>query len=349
MTEGAAGTTQRWSSRLAFVLAAAGAAIGLGNLWRFPFLAGENGGGAFVLVYLAAVAVVGFPIMVGELMIGRHGRGNAERAVDCVTAEAGASRGWHAIGLLSVFIPFVGIGYYSVVAGWVVDYLLVYLTPGGPGFASGADAAAHFDSMLASPERLFLLHLAFMAGIALVVARGVRAGIERVAKLMMPGLFVLLAGLVLFAAWKGDFVRGVEFMFAPDFAAFGWKGVLAALGQAFFSLAVGIGALMTFGAYLDEKTSLPRVAAQICLADTAVALLAGLAIFPIVFAYGLETNGGEGLVFVALPTAFAAMPAGQLVGAAFFLLVFFAAFTTGVATLEPVVAWLVDRGMTRPR
>ncbi len=337
----------RWSSRFAFVLAAAGAAIGLGNLWRFPFLAGENGGGAFVLVYLAAVALVGFPIMVAELMIGRHGRGNAERAVERVAAEAGASRGWQVIGALSIFIPFVGIGYYSVVAGWVVDYLLVYLVPGGPGFENGADAAAHYEAMLASPGRLFLLHFAFMAGIAFVVARGVRAGIERVAKLMMPGLFILLAGLVVFAAWKGDFARGLSFMFAPDFAALGWNGVLAALGQAFFSLAVGIGALMTFGAYLDESTSLPRVAAQICLADTAVALLAGLAIFPIVFAYGLDTNGGEGLVFVALPTAFAAMPAGQIVGIGFFLLVFFAAFTTGVATLEPVVAWCVDHGMKR--
>ena len=339
----------RWSSRFAFVLAAAGAAIGLGNLWRFPFLAGENGGGAFVLVYLAAVAFVGFPIMVAELMIGRHGRGNAERAVERVAAEAHASRGWHVIGALSIFIPFVGIGYYSVVAGWVVDYLIVYLVPGGPGLASGADATAHYEAMLASPGRLLGLHFVFMAGIAFVVAHGIREGIERAAKLMMPGLFILLAALVAFAAWKGDFARGVGFMFAPDFAALGWKGVLAALGQAFFSLAVGIGALMTFGAYLDDETNLPKVAAQICLADTAVALLAGLAIFPIVFAYGLETDGGEGLVFMALPTAFAEMPGGGIVGAAFFILLFFAAFTTGIATLEPVVAWLVDRGLGRRR
>ena len=339
----------RWSSHMAFVLTAAGAAVGLGNLWRFPFMAAENGGGAFVIVYLAAVALVGFPVMLAELMIGRRGRGNAEQAVAAVAREVSAPRFWRVIGGLSIFIPFVGIGYYSVIAGWVVDYMVGFIASGGFGFTEPAAYEQRFNDMLASPLRLFLLHLLFMAGLVFVVAREIRDGIERVAKVMMPGLFLILLGLVAFGMVEGDFREGVDFLFAPDFSQLTGRSVLLALGQAFFSLAIGIGAMMTFGAYMQEGDSVPRAAAQICIADTSVALLAGLAIFPLVFAFGLETAGGEGLVFVALPTAFGQMTGGYIVGSAFFVLLFFAAFTTGVATLEPVVSWLIGRGMARKR
>lgn len=339
----------RWSSHLAFVLTASGAAVGLGNLWRFPFMAAENGGGAFVIVYLAAVALVGFPVMLAELMIGRRGRGNAEQAVDALSREVSAPGFWRVIGALSIFIPFVGIGYYSVIAGWVVDYMVGFIASGGFDFTEPAAYEQRFADMLASPGRLFLLHLLFMGGLVFVVAREIQDGIERVAKFMMPGLFLILVGLVIFAAFKGNFREGVAFLFAPDFSELTGRSVLLALGQAFFSLAVGIGAMMTFGAYMQDDDSVPIAAAQICITDTAVALLAGLAIFPLVFAFGLETTGGEGLVFVALPTAFAGMTGGYFVGSAFFILLFFAAFTTGVATLEPVVSWLIGRGMTRKR
>ncbi len=186
-----------------------------------------------------------------------------------------------------------------------------------------------------------------MAGVIFVCAHELHSGIERVARLLMPALFVLLVILVGFAVVEGDMAHGIEFLFSPNFGDLTWRGVLLAVGQAFFSLAVGIGILMTFGAYLGESANLPKAAAQICAADTAVALLAGLAIFPIVFAFGLDPQGGEGLTFITLPTAFAEMIGGYFVGSAFFILMFFAAFTTGVATLEPVVSWLTGRGLQR--
>lgn len=337
----------RWSSRLTFVMAAAGAAVGLGNLWRFPFLAAENGGGAFVLVYLAAVLCFGYPIMLAELTVGRRGRADAATSARRVSKEAGAGKFWRIIGVLSIFIPFVGIAYYSVVAGWVVDYTLTFVATGGFGYDDPVQYQTRFDTMLASPGRLLLTHALFMLAVVYVVAHDIRSGIERVAKYMMPALFVLLFALVIYAMFVGDFMKGLTFLLAPEWSKLTWNSVLAAVGQAFFSLAVGIGALMTFGAYLDQKDNLPVSAAQICVADTAVALLAGLAIFPIVFAFGLETTGGEGLVFVALPTAFGEMTGGYFIGSTFFILLFFAAFTTGVATIEPVVSWLEGKGLKR--
>ncbi len=348
MTDATQGGPARWSSHLGFILTAAGAAVGLGNIWRFPYIAGENGGGAFVLVYLLAVAAIGFPVMVAELWMGRHGGANAYATVSRLRREFGAGRAWQAIGWLSLLLPFVGIGYYSVVAGWVLDYLWLYAS--GSGAAAGAppaDGTSHFDALLASPMRLFFFHALFMGGVIAVVAQGVQKGLERAAKLMMPALFVMLLGLVAYAAATGDFGRGLAFLLDPDFSKLTWRAVLLAVGQAFFSLAIGIGAMMTFGAYLDPKDSLARSAGQICATDTAVALLAGLAIFPIVFALGIDPGEGPGLIFETLPRAFAEIPGGQILGLVFFLLVFFAAFTTGIATLEPVVAWAATRGISR--
>ncbi|RMF71226.1 MAG: sodium-dependent transporter [Alphaproteobacteria bacterium] len=338
----------RWSSHLGFVLTAAGAAVGLGNIWRFPYLAGENGGGAFVLVYLLAVAVIGFPIMVAELWMGRHGGGNAESAVRALRDEFAAGAWWQAIGHLSLLLPFVGIGYYSVVAGWVLDYLWLYVSGAGSTVVNAGPESSHFEMLLASPLRLFFFHALFMGGVIAVVAQGVQHGLERAARIMMPALFLLLLALVVYAAFQGDFARGVAFLFDPDFSKLTWRSVLLAVGQAFFSLAIGIGAMMTFGAYLAPEESLPRSAVQICATDTAVAVLAGLAIFPIVFALGIDPAEGPGLIFETLPRAFARIPAGEGLGVVFFALVFFAAFTTGIATLEPVVAWAAGRGISRP-
>ncbi len=351
-TRAPGGKEARWSSHLGFVLTAAGAAVGLGNIWRFPYLAGENGGGAFVLIYLAAVVVIGFPVMLAELLMGRHGRGDAETAVRRLRRETGAGLFWQTIGVLSLLLPFVGIGYYSVVAGWVLDYLWLFLSGQAfldPASAAGSgDYAARFAELQGSPMRLLFFHALFMGGVIAIVAQGVQRGLERAARIMMPALFVMLLGLVVHAAARGDFGRGLAFLLAPDFSALTWHSVLLAVGQAFFSLAIGIGALMTFGAYLSERDSLPRSAAQICATDTAVALLAGLAIFPIVFSLGIDPAEGPGLIFVTLPAAFAQIPGGAVLGTIFFLLVFFAAFTTGIATLEPVVAWATGRGWTRP-
>jgi len=337
--------TAQWASPLTFFLASTGMAVGLGNMWRFPFLAGENGGGAFVFVYLAAVAAIGLPIMTAELMVGRRGGGASDAAVRALIASEKASRQWRIIGYLSFLVPLVAVGYYGVIAGWVLDYAVVFTASGG--FAENSDNAGRFDSLLADPIRLIAAHTAFVAGCAFVVSRGLRQGIERLARVAMPALFLMLVGLVAYAGLYGEFATAFVFLFEPDFSELTGHSILLAVGQAFFSLAVGFGALMTFGAYLPRQVSLPQTAAAICTADTLVALLAGLAIFPIVFAAGLAADGGPGLVFITLPTAFAQMPGGYVVGSVFFVLLFFAAFTTGVGTFEAVVGWLGTRGVAR--
>ncbi len=334
--------SEHWSSGLGFVLAATGAAVGLGNIWRFSFLAGQNGGGAFVLIYVACVLLIGLPIMLAELVLGKQGGGSAIHSIRTLAARTKSSRLWQVIGILSIFIPFVGIAYYSVVGGWTVDYALQGLA-GQAGSLDGAAAASRFDAMLASPWRLLAMHSLFMAGVMAVLMRGVQGGIEAVAKLLMPALFVMLAGLMVYALMTGDAARGLAFLFRPDFSAVTGKTVILAAGQAFFSLAIGVGIMITFGAYVPRDVSLVRAAGVIALADTGVALMAGMVIFPLVFAQGLDPAGGPGLIFVTLPTAFGHMPGGAIVGAVFFLLLFFAAFTTGIGTLQPVVAWAEER------
>lgn len=336
-----------WSSGASFVFVASGLAIGLGNLWRFPFLAGQYGGGAFILVYVAAVAMFGLPIIIAELIIGRRGGGTPGQAIRNLGSKAPLYPLWSIIGWLSLFIPFIGIAYYSVIAGWVVDYTFNFIASGG--FPAG-DAASHqarFDSMLASPTRVVAGHLIFMTLVAIVVARGVNEGLEKISKILMPVLFILMISLAIYASATGAFHEAAAFLFKPDFSKLTGEGVAAAAGQAFFSLGIGLGALMTFGAYLPGNVSIVRVAAAVAIADTSISLIAGLAIFPITFALGIDPASGPGLVFVSMPAAFAGMPGGYFIGSAFFVLLFIAAYTTGIATIEPVVAWLVRKGMNR--
>ena len=344
-----ASADKRWSSGLGFILATAGAAVGLGNLWRFPFLAGENGGGAFVLIYIACVFLIGMPIMLAELALGRTGGGSAMHSVRTLITQSGANRGWQFIGVLSIFIPFIGVAYYSVVGGWAVDYAAHGMI-GKVASASGDLAGARFDTMLASPWRMLIAHSVFMGGIMLVLIRGVHGGIEAMSKVLMPLLFLLLTGLMVYALKVGDTARAMDFLFSPDWSAVTGKTIILAAGQAFFSLAIGVGVMITYGAYVPNTISLGRSVAIVALVDTAVALVAGIAIFPLVFAQGLDPAGGPGLIFVTLPTAFGQMSGGTVVGAAFFILLFFAAFTTGIGTLEPVVSWMEERrGMSRAR
>ncbi len=344
-----ASADKHWSSGLGFILATAGAAVGLGNLWRFPFLAGENGGGAFVLIYIACVFLIGMPIMLAELALGRTGGGSAMHSVRTLITQSGANRGWQFIGVLSIFIPFIGVAYYSVVGGWAVDYAAHGMI-GKVASASGDLAGARFDTMLASPWRMLIAHSVFMGGIMLVLIRGVHGGIEAISKVLMPLLFLLLAGLMIYALKVGDTARAMDFLFSPDWSAVTGKTIILAAGQAFFSLAIGVGVMITYGAYVPNTISLGRSVAIVALVDTAVALVAGIAIFPLVFSQGLDPAGGPGLIFVTLPTAFGQMSGGMVVGAAFFILLFFAAFTTGIGTLEPVVSWMEERrGMSRTR
>jgi NSS family neurotransmitter:Na+ symporter len=336
-----------WSSRWAFILAAAGSAVGLGNIWKFPYLAGENGGGAFVLVYLACVALVGVPIMMAEIMLGRRGRRSPINTMRELAREERLSRHWQWLGWGGVVAAFLILSYYSVIGGWTIAYALRLAAGAFSGHSAGAVAAV-FDAFVSDPERLLAWHTVFMAMTTIVVSRGVRSGLEQAVRYMMPALFVILLLLVGYAMASGAFREGLAFLFAPDFGRIdGWV-VVAAVGQAFFSLSLGMGAIMVYGSYLPERASIARSALSVALADTAVALLAGMAIFPIILANGLSPAQGVGLAFKSLPLAFAQMPGGALFGALFFVLLVFAAWTSAISLMEPVVAYLVEnRGWSR--
>jgi NSS family neurotransmitter:Na+ symporter len=331
-----------WLSSGGFLLAAAGAATGLGGLWRFPFIAGENGGGAFVLLYLFFVIIIGMPIMMAEMAIGRMGKRSAYGSVERLVTTNKKPRPWLFVGFLSVLIPFFGLSYYAVVAGWALDYL--FLAASGHLSSTTPEAAsAAFNEGTTAPFRQIILHASFIALTVIVVARGVSSGIERVSKFMMPALFIILTILTIYNMITGAGAEAASFLFKPDFSKINGSVALMAMGQALFSLAVGVGVLITYSAYSSDRDSLPKAVCVIAGANTFVALLAGLAIFSVVFKYGLDVDSGPGLLFVTLPVAFAQMPGGMIVATLFFLLVVFAAYTTTIGMLEPVVAWLEER------
>ncbi len=336
-----------WSSRWAFVLAATGSAVGLGNIWKFPYITGENGGGAFVLVYLACVAVIGVPIMMSEIMLGRRGRQSPMNTMRVLAVESGHSPAWQYLGWMGVLAGFLILSYYSVIAGWALAY--VFRT--GLGWFQGqtADGVGHiFTEFINDSESLLFWHTVFMVMTVVVVMRGVRSGLERAVKFLMPALFVLLLMLVGYAMNTGAFTAGLDFLFSPDFSRITPASVLTAMGHAFFTLSLGMGAIMVYGSYLPRHTSIARTTFMIAGADTLVALLASMAIFPILFANGLEPDEGPGLIFITLPLAFGHMPGGLLFGTLFFILLTFAAWTSAISLIEPAVTWLVEnRGMRR--
>ncbi|RMD80662.1 MAG: sodium-dependent transporter [Gammaproteobacteria bacterium] len=336
-----------WSSRWAFILAATGSAVGLGNIWKFPYITGEHGGGAFVLVYLVCVAIVGLPIMMAEILLGRRGRQSPMNTMRVLAQEAGASPRWSLLGWSGVLAGFLILSYYSVIAGWALAYV-VRMASGIFVGADGALAKAVFERFLADPEALLGWHTVFMVMTMVVVARGVRSGLEQAVRLLMPALFVLLLILVGYAMTTGHFGEGLAFLFRPDFSKLDRTAVLVAMGHAFFTLSLGMGAIMIYGSYMPKEASISAASVAIAAADTAVALLAGMAIFPIVFANGLEPGAGPGLIFQTLPVAFGQMPAGVVFGTLFFILVVFAAWTSAISLIEPAVTWLVEnRGMRR--
>lgn len=333
-----------WSSRLMFILAATGSAVGLGNIWRFPYMASDNGGGAFVLIYLACIALMGVPLLTAETLLGRQGRRSAVRSVEAIAEASGASRQWRWFAVAGVLAALVILSFYSVVAGWTLHYSWLYVKD-LLGMGGITDAPATFGELLGNPLELGAWHAVFMVMTVAVVALGVEQGLERAVRWLMPALFAMLLLLVGYGFTTGHMMGAVQFLFAPDFSKVTGQTVLAAMGQAFFSLSLGSCAMLTYGAYLPRKDiSLPRTAGVIALADTSVALLAGLAIFPIVLAYGISPDGGgPGLIFTALPNAFNAMPFGALFGLVFFALLSVAAWTSSISMLEPATAWLVER------
>jgi NSS family neurotransmitter:Na+ symporter len=351
-THGAGTTTWKheyWSSRLVFVLAATGSAVGLGNIWKFPYITGVYGGGAFVLVYLVCIALIGLPVMMAEILIGRRGGQSPVGTMRVLARQERKSPLWEVAGWMGVFGSFLILSFYSVIAGWAVVYVW-YAASGQFNVAEAApeQAAAAigaiFDGLLASPLSLIAWHTVFMAVTIFIVAGGIKAGLERAVTIMMPGLFLILFGLVAYAAFATDgFGRAVVFLFQPDFSKLSWEGVLVALGHAFLSLSLGMGIMIAFGAYLPRHNSIASASITVAFLDTLVALLAGMAIFPLVFSYGLEPGTGPGLVFVTLPITFGEMPAGTLVGTLFFILVVFAALTSSISLLEPTVAFMQER------
>lgn len=330
-----------WSSRRSFVLAATGAAVGLGNIWKFPYLAGINGGGAYVWVYLSCILAIGLPIMIAEVLLGRRGRRNPIDGMRLLSEEETGGGWWRTVGWAGVATGILILSYYSVVAGWALDYTLraaINLFDRG----ELAQAGRAFDQLRNAPLRQVLWHTAFMAMSCWIVAKGVKGGLERTVGYLMPLLFLLLLVMVGYAAGTGGFAQAVDFLFHPH-AGLDGRTALVALGNAFFTLSLGMGVMMAYGAYLPEGISIGRSAIAVAVADTIVAVLAGLAIFPVVFAQGMQPALGPGLLFRTLPAAFLQMPGGSIFLLVFFILLVCAAWASSISLLEPAVAWLVER------
>ena len=330
-----------WSSRMAFVLAVTGSAVGLGNIWKFPYIAGQNGGGAFVLVYLFCVFAIGMPVMMSEVLIGRRGRRNPVATMALLGEEEGHSRNWRWVGVMGVVAGILILSYYSVVAGWTLAYVMKSVSGVFAG-ATPAEVSSEFASFTGNWISAGISHTVFMTITILVVARGVERGLEQAVRFMVPALLLLMIVLLGYSISSGSFALGVQFLFSPNFDALTWQGVLVAMGQAFFTLSIGMGAVMAFGAYLPEETSITAASTSVVFADTGIALLAGLVIFPLVFANGLDPADGPGLVFVTLPLAFGQMAGGVFFATLFFVLLSFAAWTSALGLMEPAVAWLVE-------
>ena len=327
-TDGGHTDRGEWSSKAGFILAAAGSAIGLGNIWRFPYVTGQNGGAAFLILYLVCVLLIGVPIMIAELTIGRYSRKNPVGAFNAIMPGSW----WKIVGYMGVLTGVCILSYYTVMAGYTLGYIVKTIIGNETTFSSFTS-----NSRLAIP--LFLL---FSVLTVLVVQGGIRNGIERWAKILMPLLLCLLVLLIIRSVTLEGAGRGLSFYFKPDFGKVTGKTVLAALGQAFFSLSLGMGAMITYGSYLSKKDNIVTSGCYVALFDTMIAVMAGLIIFPALFAMNMNPAEGPGLVFEVLPRIFPQLPAGNIIGAAFFLLLSIAALTSTISLLEVATAYLVD-------
>lgn len=342
------GAAPEWRTSSGFLLATIASAVGIGSIWKFPYEVGANGGGAFVLVYVGGLALVVVPLMLAEFAIGRRGRADAATSIELVARGEGVSPRWASVGLLGALTAFLILSFYAVIGGWTLVYALDTARHGLPSTAGGVEG--QFGSLLESPGRMALFHVIFLASVAAVVLRGVQSGIERTMKVLMPVLGVLLVALAVYSLSTGDASAALHFLFVPDFGEMTGRAALDALGLGFFSIGVGLGILLTYAAYSPPGVGLRAVAVASVAADTGISLLAGLAIFPVVFANDVDPASGPGLAFVSLPLAFEAMPGGRLAATAFFALLATAALGSAVSMLEAVVAVLTRRvGWSRPR
>lgn len=323
------------------MLATAGSAIGLGNIWKLPYMIGVNGGGAFVLVFVACIILVGIPLMMTEILLGRRAQKNPFDGMQVLAIEAKKSTGWKYLGGVGMLTGLLILGFYSVIGGWVLAYISAAAT-GSFSQITAQQSTANFDALLASPFELLCWHSAFMFMTMGVVAHGVNSGLEKANNILIPSLFAILLVLLGYSLSVGDMHTAFQFMFKPDFSKITPVAVLSALGHAFFSLSLGMGAVMVYGSYLQRNVSIARTTIYIALADTMLGLLVGLAIYSLVFANHLAPNAGPGLIFQTLPIAFGHMPAGNIIGMLFFILVAFAAWTSSISLVEPAIAWIVE-------
>ncbi len=326
-----------FSSSLGLLAAAVGSAVGLGNIWRFPYIAGKYGGGAFLIVYLGIVAIIGLPVMLGEFVIGREGRKDAIGSFKVLAP----GKPWFLSGVLGVLAAFFILSFYSSVAGWTVEYVVKAATNSFAGLSSD-EITNMFVSFIQDPIKPVLYQIGFMAVTTLIVSTGVEKGIEKFSKLMVPLLLVIILILDFQALRLPGGMEGLKFLFQPDFSKINSKVILGALGHAFFSLSLGMGIMITYGSYISDKEHLGAMALKVSIADTIIALLAGVAIFPAVFAFGVAPDSGAGLVFMTLPNIFPQMSGGYFFGIMFFTLLALAALTSTISLLEVVVAFLVD-------
>ena len=324
---------------MGFILAASGSAVGLGNVWKFPYITGQNGGGAFVLVYLVCIAIVGLPIMLAEFTIGRKTNLNPVGAFQ----KLRPGTAWMGIGFMGVLAGFLILSFYGVVGGWTLAYVVNALTHSLDQFTNPADAGKFFGSFIGNTDKVLFYHALFMVMTVAIVIKGVHGGIEKACSVLMPTLVIMLVILMIRALTLDGAMAGLKFYLYPDFSKLTGDSVLLAMGQAFFSLSLGMGAMLTYGSYLPPEENLTSATLYVVLFDTLIALLMGLVIFPAVFAMGLEPTEGPGLVFSVLPAVFTGMPFGWAASILFFTLLAIAALTSAISLLEVVVAYFIDQ------
>ena len=341
--------TSFWSSNLGFMLACIGAAVGLGNIWKFPYMTGTQGGGAFVFIYLITIFAIAIPVAAAELLVGRKGQSDAGTSVVNVATENQRSPRWGAIGGLGVLASFILLTFYAVIAGWVSAYIWRSVS-GQIGGLDATGAGSMFGDLLANPGEMIFHQILFLALIALILVRHLSAGLERANLILMPSLVVMLVLIAVYGAIAGDMGAALAYLFTPDFSKITPEVVQSAVGQGFFSVGVGAAMLITYGAYLDKSINIGKAAIIIGLADTAIALLAGIGVFSIVFGQSLDPASGPGLIFTTLPLAFSQLTGGSIWAFIFFLLVYFAALTSGLSLGEVVIRWAENRfGWSRHR
>jgi len=330
-----------WKNRWTFMLATAGSAIGLGNIWKLPYMIGVNGGSAFVLVFISCIFFVGIPLMMTEVMLGRHAQKNPYHGMQQLALESHSSEHWKHLGAMGMLAGVLILSFYSVIGGWVLSYITA-ASLNGFNHLNASQSSTNFEQLLNSPITLIFWHTIFMFMVMGVVAKGVNSGLEKANNVLIPALFAILLILLGYSMSVGDMAMAAQFMFTPDFSKITPVVVLSALGHAFFSLSLGMGAVMVYGSYLQRNVSIARTSIYIAVADTMLGLLVGMAIYSLVFANQLAPNSGPGLIFQTLPIAFGQMPWGNVIGTLFFILVAFAAWTSAISLVEPTVAWAVE-------